>query len=327
MVATAKTWTSTLNNAMSGADQRVQYREVFFGLYRAFVDAGWTREWTCNGLVASAADNLPNAAAVVIGLNVTQPISYFVMAAPANFIRGGGTMRVLVATNVTNVSTVPQLSIMRVSRGPYTLHPTVPLQNVPVATQVERSITTPNIIPHAVLTASSYHVWTTTAGDVVVGVKPNGVAQMRMLTAFLAPTTAIDTGSLGALTGFLVNLTASAASAITNVTVGVAGSFAALHHDGEAATSSQLWSPALEFAVLWTSGVDEAGETCFTPVQFIDYGNSTLGGLWGGYVVDVWGCPNNLPLESTDTGDADPIRLVSIGALALPTIFAQLPMN
>lgn len=327
MVATAKTWTSTLNNALDGADQRVQYRQVFFALYQALTSVGWVREWTCNGVTASAADNLPNAAAVTIGLNTSQPISYFVLRAPAGFVRGGGTVRILVATNESNVDTTPQAAIIRMSRGAYDLAGT-PLQNVPVARVAERSIAA-QMVPNAALTASSYHLWTTTVGDVVLAVKPNAVAQMRMVTIITAPTTAINNDSIGPLSVVFFQGSASGGNGATPTTLRTAANWCYLTPDGAAGAGGRLWSPLMDGAVNWTNGLDYAGETCFVPNWFTSLGASGFDdGRYLGYLVDIWSCPPALPIGDSDTNDTDAIRLVSIGGgVALPTTFAQLPFN
>lgn len=327
MVATAKTWTSTLNNALDGADQRVQYRQVFFALYQALTSVGWIREWTCNGTTASAADNLPNAAAVTIGLNGSQPISYFVLRAPANFVRGGGTVRILVVTNESNVDTTPQAALIRMSRGAYDLHGT-PLQNAPVPRVAERSIAA-QMIPNTALTASSYHLWATTVGDVVLTVKPNAVAQMRLVTIITAPTTAIDNDSMGPLSAAFFQGAATGGNGATPTTLRIAANWCYLTPDGAAGTGGRLWSPLMDGAINWTNGLDYAGETCFTPYWLTSLGGAAFDdGRYMGYLVDIWSCPPALPIGESDTGDADAMRLVSIGGgVALPTTFAQLPFN
>lgn len=326
MVATAKTWTSTLNNALDGADQRVQYRQVFFALFRALVDGGWTIEWTCDGTTASSADNLPNAAAVTIGLNGSQPISYFVLRAPANFVRGGGTVRILVATNESNVDTTPQGAIIRMSRGAYDLAVVAPTQNVPVARVAERAIVA-QMIPNTALTASSYHLWTTTAGDVVLTVKPNGIAQMRLCTIITAPTTAIDNDSMGPLSVAYFQATATGGNAANSTTLRTAANWCYLTPDGAAGTTARCWSPLMDGAVNWALGVDYAGETCFLPLWLYSLGAAAFDdGRYLGWLVDIWSCPPNLPIGDSDTNDTDAMRLVSIGGgVALPTTFAQLP--
>lgn len=327
MVATVKTWTSALNNALDGADQRVQYRQVFFALFQALVNGGWTIEWTCNGTTASSANNLPNAAAVTIGLNGSQPISYFVLRAPANFVRGGGTVRILVVTNESNVDTTPQAASIRMSRGAYDLHGT-PLQNAPVPRMAERSITA-QMIPNTALTASSYHLWTTTAGDVILTVKPNGVAQMRLCTIITAPTTNINNDSMGPLSVAYFQAAATGGNAANPTTLRNASAWCYLAPDGAAGSAARCWSPLMDGAVNWTNGLDYAGETCFMPLWLYSLGAASFDdGRYLGWLVDIWSCPPNLPIGDTDTGDADAMRLASIGGgVALPTTFAQLPFN
>lgn len=328
MVATAKTWTSTLNNALDGADQRVQYRQMFFALYQALTSVGWVREWTCDGVTASSADNLPNAAAVTIGLNTSQPISYFVLRAPANFVRGGGTVRILVATNESNVDTTPQAAIIRMSRGAYDLHPTTPLQNVPVARVAERSIAA-QMIPNTALTASSYHLWTTTVGDVIMTLKPNGIAQMRLCAIITAPTTTIDNDSMGPLSAVYFQANSTGGNGASSTTLRTASNFCYLTPDGAAGTGGRAWSPLMDGAAAWVLGVDSDGETCFMPLWFYSLGGASFDdGRYLGWFVDIWSCPPTLPIGDSDTGDTDPMRLVSIGGgVAVPTTFAQLPFN
>ena len=322
---TAKTWTSSLNNALNAADQRVQYRELFFAFYRALIDNGWILEWSCDGVTASAADNIPNAAAVTIGLNGTQPISYFVVRAPANFVRGGGTVRIMFATNASNASATPQACIYRISRGPYTLN-AVPLQNVPTATVAERALTT-NLVPHGALTNSNYALWTTTDGDVFLGVKPVGVGQIRTFIFITAPTTNIDNYSVGPLSAVAFCATAAGSNAITTAALALAANIGHLRPDGDAGASGYSWSPILANATTWTGGVDSDGEMPVCAWWFYSLGGATFDdGRELGYVVDVWTAPGQLPFADTDTTDADAMRLVCVGGgLMMPTTFAQLP--
>lgn len=328
MVATTKTWSDTVNNGFSSAvDQRIEYREAFYALKTQFLAANWVLEWSCNSLVASAADNLPNAAAVVWGLaNGTQPISYFVMRAPSstwgNCI-SDGPVRALVITDATTASVVPQNIAVYLSRSSYSLSGT-PLTVRPVAALDETTTQSQPILSWGAAIAGSWSCWTTSDGDIYFFTKRNVDAFYSSAFMLVSPATADGTG--GALNLYFFFQGAIGNRLTWNLIGGVGANSRGFWVSGAAlSAATSLWSPAIA-ASLWTAGVLTSGEMLTTSVWA--YGTTATNRRIHGRLVDVAGTSDTLPLSSTVTGDSDATRLASLGGgLCLPTLNAHLPLT
>lgn len=321
-----KTWTSLINNALNGADQRIQYREVFFNLKAALVLAGWTREFTCNGITADTADNLPNAAAVVIGLSGTEPISYFVYSAPTNFPGTGHRMRICVWTNQLTADTTPQAAGIAISRGPYALAAGgLSLTTRPIAQYQERvHAATTNLIPWVALTAGTWGYTYSNAGDLAFYVKIDGNASIRMMT-MISGKGAIDNGSQGAQIAHLFHANSTSSNIMTYAVMQIVSQWSSLDHSGGSTlVSTSLHSPLDTNS--WTGGLDVNGDTDFFPAWIVNGAANFTQAIQFGWIPDVWTVPGSLPFGFTDPADTDAYRDTVVGAITLPFEFAQLPM-
>jgi hypothetical protein len=55
-------------------------------------------------------------------------------------------------------------------------------------------------------------------------------------------------------------------------------------------------------------------------------GNTSLTARDYGALDDLWAVPSATPDNATDATDSDLVRLLTIGSIALPTTFAQVPI-
>jgi hypothetical protein len=312
---------NSINNVFTSAvDQRIQYREAFFNWFDTFLSANWTIVFTCDGTTASSANNLPNAAAVVIGEDGTEPISYFVMRSPDDWLGDGLHLQVLVATNELTAETEPQAIILQATIGEFALVGT-PTENIPTTPMPFLDYLGRQMIPWAGATDGNWASWWTDDGDVQFGVREPGAGSPFLLFSTITASGPLANGAEGALTCTIYHLNVTSPQNALTESTGRTGF--AFRDDGVTITSITSYSPA-GFLTNWADGLDENGELGFWRIESFTGGTSFILELkYFGYIPNVHGCPDTTPFNDFDTADGDPVVYVALGGWALPTTVAD----
>lgn len=338
MVALAKTWTISINNAFSSAvDQQVQYQEALYNWIDTFRTAGWTVVRSSNSVTAGAGDNIASPADIVWGTGGSVR-SWVVLSPPAAFwgyVTPWEIGNVLIAANETAGDTTPQVIEFRwVTNGTYTGGTTTanPTASGGTDTQPGSANIRSTFIPWSTPVAGNWASWASTQGDVVFGIKQDGQIGWRtwaMVCSFASGEPQLGYGNFRpAIFGIGSPTAGGAASggALASTTNWSAGgrSFA-----NASLTSLSAASYAWNFSS-WTGGAEF---TRGIPASEIFLANNTASDVarFIGRIVDFYGSPQLAPQGEVQDGDADAIRLVNCagasgGGLWVPVPAADLPI-
>lgn len=339
MVALAKNWTISINNAFSSSvDQQVQYREALYNWINTFRIAGWTVVSSSNSVVAGAGDNIAAPADIVWGTGGGVPRSWVVLSPPSAF--WGYTapfevMNLLIVAENTAADTTPQaIEFRMVTNGTYTGgSPTSnPTASGGVDSQPGASTIRSTFIPWATPLTGNWASWASTQGDVVFGIKPDGVLGWRtwtMVNSFADGEPQLGYGAYRPAIfgiGSTTNGAGGSGSALSSSTNWGGGS-RSFDNASLGATTAQSY--AWNFTS-WTSGTEN---TRGIPASEIFLGNNAAGSAarFFGRIVDFYGAPVSAPHNEVQDGDTDSIRLVlcagaSGGGLWVPAPAASLPI-
>lgn len=320
MATTLRSWASSLNNRFtSDVDQAIQYREAFFGLLQMFIAAGWSVEYTSDGVTANTGNLLLAATDVVYGTDGSQPLSYFVVQSPANWVTGGR-IQISVVANEANTDTTPQTIDVYATSGSFGL-PVSPEQNRPTTTDPLVSFTNQNLIPHAAAAPARWHGWYTTRGDVIFGVSTDSTGTMDFGFAAIAHTDAAPFNLEGDYRcGIYCE---AAAGAFTNTNFLNSPNWRSFKDSGAAAGTLVLDS----LSALFTSLTNGSSAISGALLNFaIGMGENVAAGRILGVFEDLRSVPNNATATVTQDGDTDIVRYVVVDDLIIPTTASQLPI-
>lgn len=320
MATTLRNWASSLNNQFtSDVDQAIQYREAFFGLLQMFLSAGWTVEYTSDGTTADTNNNLLAATDVVYGLDGSQPLSYFVVQSPANWV-SGGTIQISVVANEDNADATPQTIDVYATSGSFTL-PVTPEQNRPTTTDPMVSFTIQNLIPHAAAAPARWHGWYTTRGDVMFGVSTDSTGTLDFGFCAIAHTDAAPFNLEGDYRCGIYCEANAGVFANANFLNGL--NWRSFKDSGAVAGTLVLDSLSALFTTLSNGSSAISGAL----INFsIGMGENVAAGRILGVFDDIRSVPNNATATVTQDGDTDTVRYVVVDDLIIPTTAAQLPI-
>lgn len=324
MVLLNKTWSDDLNNLLPNTDQVVQYRELFYNLKQTFLAANWVLEFTCDGTTANSSDNLPNAAAVTIGTEGSENISYFVVASPVNWVTGGQ-IRICIFTNNANADTTPTVVGMIKGNQAFVLDAS-PLQNRPTCpVEVDMSGVNnwgTNFVPWASPLTGYWNSWTTTDGTVIFGVKVSGEGLFRNVAIIAAEQGSNGFGDWRHFVYLGGSATSSNQIQWNELTTGV--NFRGFGEDGSTSIQPELACTAASMDQ-WQGGADGSGRVPRISVDVVV--NNVNDPRFMGQLSDIYGAPNNAPFNEVEDADLDPVRLNCLGALWWPCTASDLPLS
>lgn len=304
MVTLVKTWATDINNAFSSAvNQQTQYREAVYNLHEWIQGmTGATREWSCDSVTASSADNITSTSDIVYGVDGTNILSYFVYNL-------GNDQRILVVCNETAADTTPQTIDIYFCSTSYALHGT-PLSNRPVPADAARecAVISIDIIPWASPVAGYWNAWRSSSGDLVFCVK--------------------EASTLPAVGFIIASGTSPGNSAYHKTVFGYSGTDAIAEVDNPAYWRSHTApgvamsnaAHALSVASLitgWATGLDSASRVLYFGWVLAGITGSPenrCNGIWE----DVYARPINTVLNERDSSDTDAWILQALPPLALP---------
>lgn len=322
MVALAKVWSDSLNNLFSSdTDQAVQYREAAYFWKEVYVDAGWTVTLSTNGTnVPDATDQWTSPGVLLYGSGV-QPRAWIVLRSPANWVVGAGLFNwIMIGLEHVNTDATPQTiayrgSASEFSGGSQTAFPT------PVITPWMFSAI--NMLAYPAPVRARWNAWWTADGDVYFGIKGDGVSCLSTFAFARSSGVLADTdggrGIFRAVYGFLPT-TQVTTNVLTWTTLTSSTNTRAHTQDGTAFTSGFPIAISVASSLSsWLAGAADVGQVPDAPVELAS--NSATIGLnrYFGQFVDVRGAPANAPFNELIDGDTDPVRLVNLLALWMPS--------
>lgn len=323
MVDLAKTWSDRLNNLLVNTDQQVQYRELFYNLKEAYLAANWTLELSCDGTTADGNDNLPNAAAVTIGTEGSEAISYFVVSSPINWVTGGN-IRMLHYTDNAAADTTPVQAGIWMGNQAFVLDAS-PLQNRPTCpVEVDLSATNQwgvNFVPWTAPLTGRWNSWATSDGGVIFGTKVSGEDVFRNWFMICAEQGANGFGDWRAFV--YMGGVATATNQVSWSELAALSNFRGLAEDGSTFIQPRLQSTA-EAMNQWGGGADGSGRVPRISVDVIV--NNAANPRFLGQLSDIYGAPLNAPFNEVEDGDPDPVRLNCVGSLWIPCTSSDLPL-
>jgi hypothetical protein len=307
----------------SAVDQAAQYRQLGFALIAALRAIGYTDARGSNSVnTGNAADyasgRITQASEVVFGTEASQAHSWVCMFPPVGKGNpgGGGEHTIQINFNNSNADTTPQNFDVYLARGTYVggANGTTTTRPSILAGGFELTVLTLAWIPWAAATAGSFCLWTTEDGDILAGVKRDGVEAFDMyFTMHDDPINGIGNYTM-CLRG-----NSSTSDILTSSSI-IASQQRAMNTAGDAATTTitpvcTAWSSMSSF----TSGHETV--TSRVPMRDIEINANNSSGRILGLWPDVVGVPNNTVFNELDTEDiesSDPMIFRTIGDVAVP---------
>lgn len=322
MVALAKVWSDDLNNEFSDQeDQQVQYRESCFYLKETLRLAGWTVVRSTDGTNAPDATDQWTSAAILLFGTGGSPRAWIVMQSPANWVVGAGLFNyILIGLNNATPSATPraitlQGSVLTFTGGSISSYPTSA-----GSTWTHTSV---NILAYTGAVRARWNAWWTADGDIYFAIKGDGVSCVSTFLSFRSSgVLAATDGGVGTYRAVYLFLTAS--SVTTDVVnwsnLQTGNSFRSFMQNGITPTSNSInWLSPLSYFTAWPRGQSDGGTIPDAPID-VGANNATTGeNRYFGQQVDVRGAPTNAPFNELIDGDTDPVQLVCIGDIWMPS--------
>lgn len=322
MVALAKVWSDDLNNEFSDQeDQQVQYRESCFYLKETLRLAGWTVVRSTDGTNAPDATDQWTSAAILLFGTGGSPRAWIVMQSPANWVVGTGLFNfILLGLNNATPSATPraitlQGSCLTFTGGSITAYPTSA-----GSTWTHASV---NILAYTGAVRARWNAWWTADGDIYFAIKGDGVSCISTFLAFrssgVLATTDSGVGTYRASYLFSAQ-TAVTNPAITWTVLSTGGSFRIFMQNGlTPASNSTNWLSPVSYLAAWPRGASDGGAIPDAPIDVAANSATSGENRFLGQLVDVRGAPTNAPFNELIDGDTDPVRLVCVGAIWMPS--------
>lgn len=309
MVATNKTWTSTLNVSLgSDTDQGVQYATFMLAWVAQLIAAGWTVVRSSNG-VTVANSNLWAVLADIVWGGAAQARSWIVLQAPVGWGAPSTGLRFHIFIDCRNTApdTTPQEYFAGLSTLAYTGGTT---SAAPTTTgAVQNTLGSARCLDHATPSAARVSFWRTADGDVLWFTKLTSDTAFRSTYWLVDPIFARGANRA---------MRAHFWGGITFGNIGTSSYCGGFSIDG-LATAGLTLSSDVSFTSNWTSGQDAAGQEAFLGVRAVG-NNAGLAARYLDILPDIWGFAIGAPWSYSDTGDTDPVRLRGLGSnnFALP---------
>lgn len=317
MVATIKTWTSTLNNTLGGSttDQVDQYKNAMLLLKNELVAAGWTVTWSSNGSTQSAGDNWATVSDIVLvtNVNVGNAHSMTILQAPATWGSPSSGPYHLFLECVVSSTTNPQDYGFIFHASSFTHNATSGRPSTPTgAVAVTGGTGVALLLSWAAggVGAARCSRWRTSGtpygGDVLLFTKL--LTNSSFTRGFMVVDPIYARGNNRALIGYIAGPLST-----------VYGSFL---YRGTAQDALTAITPATTTVAAnitsWTNGQDAAGQEGYFPI-FVSNNGTGQSARYYGHLVDIWGFSSSTIYNFYDSADPDAIKLRGFNGVGVPT--------
>lgn len=305
MVEPVRTWTISFDNPFSNQlDQQVQYRESCFNIKDTYVNGGWTVIASSNGVVANLNDNWNSSADIVFASAGAR--SWIVMRSPVGWLPGTDQVELCMECNNSSPDATPQQMQSFFAANPF-FDVTTPVTTARPTSGNETAANSSgdDVIPWTGVLTGRWTSWYSSRGDVVFGVKPQGVLQWRHFQVLTANTD-VNGGGTGSYRFGFFSRSSSSTGVLTASDINNGNNWRGIAPDSVSTDSPQGESTVYGGAAVWASGLDVGGVTVSSPIDL--YSNSPSRGRSLGTVVDFYAGPQNLPNGELD--DAETLQVL-----------------
>ena len=316
MVTTDKSWTSTLNVSLGASPFSMtgQYQQLLISLKDQFILAGWTVQRCSNGTTVGATDLWGSTLANVVH-NTAGARSWIALGAPSGYANGSAYSILIEAYSppgTINSPTNPITYRIFTSSTAFTDGTTTGPPTGGTGATTARTYSTSYSAATDTPVQAYVNFWRTTAGDVLwINKQVSTMTYARFGGVF-------DADNARSTANRLLLLEDSS------------GPFHVPSVYGYATDNSSVFtataSSRASIVISWPNGQDSTANVGYFPLFVIHNGTSSLTARDYGILPDIWGVSDNTPDNATDATDTDPMRLLTIGGIALPTTFSQTPI-
>ncbi len=299
MVASNRTHLSAFNAALAGADLAENYQNAFIFVHTQLKLAGFTVEFSSDGVTADATDNVA-VIADVVSAAPGNPHTWVQYDPPAI----SGDWKLILDSNDA-AAPARELEYFATSSSGYNADGTTSDRPTPITAAHEWSRINIDLIPTAVLQPMSLHVTRASDGEIVLGISINGTGFCETGIWFALPKDGDDPTNAYDYAWYAES---DAAGAFVNTAIATAASWRTHHPDNNDVTSMDVETPALAMSS-WASGQSNAsGDVPVCPIDMIT--NSATLGRVVGRSEDHRMAPANVTQSIVEDGDTDVQRRV-----------------
>ena len=312
MVTTDKSWTSTLNVSLGSSPFSMtgQYQQLLISLKDQFILAGWTVQRCSNGTTAGATDLWGSTLANVVH-GTTGARSWIALGAPSGYANGSA-YSILIEAYSTAAPTNPTTYRIYTSSTAFTGGTTTAIPTGGTGATTARTYNTSYNTGTDTPVQAYVNFWRTTAGDVLwINKQVSTMTYARFGGVF-------DADNARSTANRLLLLEDSTDPFHVPSVYGYATDNSVVFGATALSRASTVTS--------WPNGQDSTANVGYFPLFAMNNGTSSLVARDYGILPDIWGVSSNTPDNATDATDTDPMRLLTIGGIALPTTFSQTPI-
>ncbi len=316
MVASNRTHVSTFNNAMAGASLSINWQNAVLFVHQQLKLAGFTVDFSSNGVTADATDNISTVADIVSAA-ATNPHTWVQYDPPAIM----GDWKLILDCNDPD-ATPREVDWFATSSSGYNADGDINDRPTPVTSTHEWNRINVDLVPSAIFQPMSMHATRASDGEILIGLSVDGSLAVGTAIWIVAPKNGDDPTNAYDY-GFYFSFFATGALQITQLQSNL--NWRGHAPDNNDRNTLDLETPAIAMGT-FTLGVSNAsGDIPVCPIDWI-HSSGTISGI-SGRSEDHRMAPATVPQSIVEDGDTDAQRRLMWDNLWVVVQSSALPMT